>query len=82
MKVASIFILHPDGILAPVFISIFPAFICDVNVTFAVDPISVVDTSVYVVVVPFHDVINSPALELEPLYVVYLQKADVNEPVG
>ena len=45
-------------------------------------PISVVELSKYVEVVPFQFVINSPALEFAPLLKVYFTNADVYDPVA
>ena len=46
-------------------------------VTGEVSPISTVEKSVYVVVVPFQAAITSPALVFEPFAAVYLKNAEV-----
>jgi hypothetical protein len=81
MYVARDFSFHPD---VPVYIlnCISLPTIAVEHVTADVLPISVVDVSVYVAVVPFHAVITSPALALAPLDTVYLKKADVYDPVA
>jgi hypothetical protein len=81
MYVARDFNFHPD---VPVYIlnCMLLLTIAVEDVTADVSPISVVDVSVYVVVPPFHTVITSPALALEPLDTVYLKNADVYDPVA
>ena len=81
MYVARDFSFQPD---VPVYIlnCISLPTIAAEDVTIDVLPISVVDVSVYVVVPPFHTVITSPALALEPLDTVYLKNAEVYDPVA
>ena len=80
MYVASDFSFQPD--VPVVMLNCMLLLTIDVeHVTVDVLPTSVVDVSVYVVVPPFHTVITSPALALEPLDTVYLKNAEVCDPV-
>lgn len=81
MYVAIVLRVQPED-SAEAFIWIFPVTRTELNDKSVVSPISVVDTSVQVAVLPFQTVMNSPALALTPLWRVYLQNAAVNDPVG
>jgi hypothetical protein len=81
MKVISIFTVQPDEPATASICMLFP-IMAELNVIVSVFPMSLVDVSVYTVVVPFHTVQNSPDLAFAPLCNVYLPNADVYDPVA